>query len=241
MSANIERFRAALLAVLRRELLNVRDGKLPAIMATKPDESIIHNLSRDQQLVADLFWGAAEIWDCQAVLNDIETFLRRNPYTSLGVSRSRYLSYHVGNFLSEIYVLHERVNRFTKIVERKYRKNQTPQLAGVALARKKVLSALAGLRHKRGMHVHERRFTTPGLHRLAGFEILAEIEEADRPPLTFAVIQHEYRQERAYWRKSVRETTTVAEKLLDELFAALWPVVFTDQDELKRPSHWPDA
>lgn len=140
-AAALERFRASVLFVLRREFLDLSEGKLPPIMAEKRHDAITANLSRDQQLLAEIFWGSVEMWESHEALRDIETYLSRNPYSRLGVDKHRYLRYHVTNYLNEVYILQERLQAFTTGLLRKYRKNGPADLAAISGAGERGVTA----------------------------------------------------------------------------------------------------
>ena len=240
-TSNVDRFRDALLAVLRREIVDPSGEQLPPIMADDAKDSILHNLSRDQRLIADMFWGCVEIWECQEAARDIEIYLSRTPYTRLGVSKARYLKYHVTNYLNEIYMLRERIEAFTKTIERKYKQNPAHELAEIAQARQKALTELDGLVSIRGRHVHRRRFTTRQLHRLTGFELLLDTTEVSERSRLAGLVMHEYLEQRSWWKEFVQKANGSADALVDQVFTALYPMVFTPEGGLRVPRHWPDA
>ncbi len=240
-AGSLERFRKSVLFLLRRDVIDLSEGKLPQIMAEKPQDSITTNLSRDQKLFAEIFGGSVEIWESQEALQDIETYLSRNPYSRLGVDKHRYLRYHVTNYLNEVYILQERLRTFTTTLLRKYRKNAPADLAAISAACEQAVARLSTFVAARGVHVHERRFTNPQLHKLAGLEILRK-ETHDNERFMFGrIADRAFREQRTHWKKLIGQHNLLTDQVLDAFFEALHPVLFRDDGELRRPLHWPET
>lgn len=215
---------------------------MPPIMAENPQDAITTHLSRDQQLLAEIFWGSVEIWECQEALKDIETYLSRNPYSKLGVDKHRYLlRYHVTNYFHEMYILQERLRAFTTSLVRKYCRNAPADCAAISGAGEQTVAGLSEFVAVRGLHVHERRFTSRQLHRLADLEILRNETRDDERSIFATIADSEFREQRTHWKKVIRQQNLLTGQILDVFFETLHPSLFRDDGELKRPHHWPEA
>lgn len=238
----LEGFRRVILTLLRRDIFEPNYKTLPPVLARQEDDTFVSDLTRDQRLLADIFWGAAEIWESLDVLADIETYLSRAPRKELGIPKSRHLAYHIGNYLQETYLLRERVNVYCDTLKKKYRKSPAHDPQGIEAARSRLNAALKGLVEVRGTHVHQQRFTDPELHELAGLEILlhGELEERLR---RFAIerSQRIYRQMRDRWRDRIKENNALKKMALDSFFDSLQAFLFDDRGEVRRPNNWPSS
>jgi hypothetical protein len=181
--------------------------------------------------------------------------LSRNPYSKLGVAKNRYLKYHVTNYLNEVYILQKRLEAFTKLLHRKYRKNPSADLMAISEAGARAANGFSTIVELRGVHVHERRFTSPELHRLAGLEIILSEEQntgqdqrdtlarvnaaSEKMYFVGKAAEYGFRHLRAYWKTAINNDNVVTEQILNEFFEALYPLLFDDNGEMRRPCHWP--
>ena len=201
----MEHFRDILLALIRRDILAPRPGQLPPILADGKDTDITSDLSRDQRLLLDVFWGVVDIWKSYDVLRDVETYLARAPRAVSRIPRSRYLLYHVAVYLNETYLLKERIETLCASLTRKYRRNPPSHHSVLDAARDAAVASLATVTAARGTHVHDKRFNTPSLHQLAGLELALQTH-SDFPKnlLYLRILQRLSRDETSHWRRTIR-------------------------------------
>ena len=74
--------------------------------------------SPKEKLLRKILSGFSEIEATFQVLNDIPFYIRRFPSQNTNVSKTRFLNYHVGNYLNENYILRERLRTYQKVIVR---------------------------------------------------------------------------------------------------------------------------
>lgn len=200
------------------------------------------SLRRDHRLVWDLVQSATEVWETYDALLEIATFLRRTPYTSLGVTKTRYLHFLIGAYLHEVYILKERVEALAKTVARKYRQDDTPARTSFLTTSQRVVAGLTNPLRVRGRHVHSRRYNDESLQHMTSLEFLAEA--SDNPVFRLVASEdfnRQYRSSCREWRSTIAGNNAASKALLDALFTAMSEVVFARGAQIRRPAHWPDG
>jgi hypothetical protein len=182
--------------------------------------SLSRNLSRDEQYFATVTASYREIEASVDRLHDIAVFMRRFPFADTTVSRSRYLRHNIESYLHEAYILHQRLTSFLPILRRKFRHSPDADLISSSLARADELIhiALDNVLAVRGRHVHENRYSDNDLARLDTLELLTQ--NADMTQLAEFYIT-EYKRIRQTWVKTVGDTITVLDLMLDGYFNLL--------------------
>ena len=184
-----------------------------------------------------LFAGFTEIHNSYYSLLDIEVYLRRFPYHNTGVSRTRYLAYHMENYLNEVYILKERLISYCTIVGRLYRNDQTlkdllktamKDLSGI------VQKSLKGITDVRRTHVHGTRFTDENLDRLSTYEMISHGPNKI-PPLKI-LYNSTYRNTRKEYSVTIKRNNEQIRKILDTYFEVLYAVVSDKKMGIRYPS-----
>lgn len=189
--------------------------------------------SQTERLIGELFFDFTEITKSYLSLRDIEIYVRRFPYRDTDVSRSRYLRYHVENYLNEVYILQERLTKHLTIIERRYRKSQRIQEIKAKLdpLYKLVSLSLDGIISIRGSHVHRVRFSDEDTERLEIFEL---IDNADEPFLS-GFHNMEYRKIRNKWLGLIKSNNNGIKKLLNIYCNNLYFAIFDERGNLILP------
>jgi hypothetical protein len=183
--------------------------------------------------------GFREIHNSYYSLLDIEVYIGRFPYGKTSVSKTRYLAYHMENYLNEVYILKERLNFYCTTVGRMYRNDQT--LKNVKETMKTlsdcVQKVLKGTTDARGTHVHKNRFTDEDLDRLSSLE-LANHGPNDIPILKIMYESH-YKKTRKKYSLAIKQSNKEIKDLLDGCFEVLYGVVADENRQIRYPKAKP--
>jgi len=173
-----------------------------------------------------LFFGLGEIEECVEVLREIPFYMRRFPPKEFKVSRTRFLRYHIGNYLNEVYILRERLKAYHKIVQRVYRRHLQvlERLRPQVQKLEEIVNSFEQIVKVRGVHVHQRRYEDEEVDRLALLEILAEEESVSRVLYPMAL-----RKARRKWVQIMEENLRAVNSVLDVYFEILYSVVFDEK------------
>jgi len=186
-----------------------------------------------------LYTGFNEIHNSYDSLLDIEVYLRRFPYNKTRVSKTRYLAYHMENYLNEVYILKERLDSYCTIVGRLYRNDQTLKDLDLKKAMKDlsafVQKSLKGITDTRGAHVHNTRFTDENLARLSTMELI------NYGPKKISLLETLYDSTHRNIRKeyvvAIKQNNERIRIILDTYFEVLYAIV----DDKKMGIRYPDS
>ncbi len=137
-----------------------------------------------------------------------------------GVSKSTYLSYHIENYLNEIYILKGRLENYLNILEKAYLKSV------VVDATKNAFKSLRDIISKtfqvysrvRGSHVHVARYNDSNIKRLSILELLMIDEKDELTKLIKPLYEIIYKEVHERWEKKVRKDLQQVHKLMDIYF-----------------------
>lgn len=191
-----------------------------------------------EQYFGLMFQYFTEISKSLETLEDINFYIGRFPYSGTKITRERYLQFNVESHFSEIYILRERLNRFTTFIERQFRRH--PHLENVqtrcAVLRQAIVTALEGVSSVRGRHIHELRFGDDGIDRISTMGLLSRGSDDELSTLIKQYYRSEYRRIRKVWRDRTRGDFKAIQKLLDLYFDELYPIAFdADTGEIRYP------
>lgn len=127
-----------------------------------------------------LFFGFTEILESVDVFREIPFYIRRFPPKSFGISQTRFIRYHIGNYLNEICILQERLKGYIKVVKRIYRANRQV-LSSLENRLPKINSLLQAFEQSvrvRGVHVHQRRYVDRDIDRLILLDVLTSVDKS---------------------------------------------------------------
>lgn len=185
------------------------------------------------QYYAILWSGFIEISETFDVLRDIPEYMRRFPVKTLGLSKLRFLRYHITNYFNEVYILEQRLKAYQTRIYRACKKD--PRLINMEDDRKQLelmLSGFEGIRKTRGLHVHRERFTDKQLERLGLLELLASHGE---PGVSAMLYKHAIRDSRKKWLKILYENNAAMEQTMDVYFSILYSTVFDKKGQIIVP------
>jgi hypothetical protein len=192
-------------------------------------------LSPQEKTLKNIVFGISEIEESFQVLSDIPFYLKRFPPKNSNISKTRFLNYHVGNYLNENYILRERLVAYQKVVTRMYRHDgRLIELGRQVKKIEMVVSGFDGIVATRGKHVHQKRYDDEDFERLHFFERMAK----DDDPLAsllgelYPLALKEYR---IKWIKTVSENNDNIKRILDMYFEILYGVVFGENGKFVYP------
>jgi hypothetical protein len=162
-------------------------------------------------------------------MRNIEYYMTHVPRLKRGPSKVDYLGYQVECHLHEIYILRVRIESFTKVIERAYRKERSSRRIAAAMNRirrasKRVLEPAVRIR---GDHVHARRLRAPDFERLEFIQQIAKHAPSDSRARIDRIFASTYLATRKYRLEAVREMNTACESLLDYAAGQCASVLFS--------------
>ena len=185
--ANVSTFERALMRAMAIHLMPKLYEDKPALNNVLVNEILglegpRHVSSEYSQLEFDLwkvFRGYSEITKSVSTLKDIGFYISKFPYAEEAVSPSRYLQFHAEAYLSEVYILRERMNALAKVVKRQLKRLQSPVSHSEALGRAllTVEATLGPVVKVRGRHTHEQRLADPEIERLDTIALFVQFPE----------------------------------------------------------------
>lgn len=182
-----------------------------------------------------LMAGFTEIYSSYFSLLDIEVYLRRFPYPNTRVSKTRYLAYHMENYLNEVYILKERLSSYCTVVTRLYRNDHTLNDPKDTLKHLSdiVQKSMKAITETRGAHVHSTRFTDEDLDRLTSLELVNKGPN-QIPPLK-TVYESTFRNARRKYCRAVKQNNEEIKKIIDAYFEVLYSVVTDGKGGVRYP------
>jgi len=186
--------------------------------------------------ISKLATGFNEIHDSYYSLLDIEVYMARFPYSNTRVSKTRYLIYHMENYLNEVYILQQRLKCYFTIVGRLYRNDRRHQdiLKTVKTLSSLVQNALEEIVDTRGAHVHRMRFSDEDLERLNLQEILSK-HGGDELKVLKNFFKFDYGSIRKRYKQIINRNNEEIKKMLDACFDILYKIVADEKRKIKYP------
>lgn len=194
-------------------------------------------LDRGDRLLLDVVHLLTELSDSLGMLNDIDVYMRRFPFRSYGVPPTRYLRYHIGNYLGEMYVIKERLITLAKLVEKAYSKNARRELVRTcaANARKIAEESLEQIAKVRGSHIHKSRYSDTEIEEFELYALLSNTpDDPDTPPYSL-LHDFTYKNLRKKWCRLIATNNQNLARVLDNYCAAILPALFSDDGSFIRP------
>jgi hypothetical protein len=198
--------------------------------------------------VGRLFQGLMEIRHSQERMKDVETYLRVFPFPKrLNLSKSGYLGFVVEAYIQELYLLKERLKRFSTMIERAWRKNRSAKKVASACKHLRDIAegSMVGAVKARGNHVHgDARFDDTQLEHLRFLETTLHLLQ-QFPPTTAQELAYEstakmlYRRAHANakreWVAKVHANNAGCEHLIEAACKLLRPVIVMADGTLGDP------
>jgi hypothetical protein len=174
----------------------------------------------------ELFSGFMEIYNSFQALRDIEIIVSGLTTRQSKISKTRLFSYHIHNYLNENYILEKRLEQFpVKFLRSSKRWDKSTRQLSEKL-NEMIFATFKNINTIRGKHVHSTRYSDSELDRL--FMLERAITYADhrlQEPL-LKLFKIEFAMSRRQWADKIRNNNDEVEKLLDQYFLIIHPLVF---------------
>ncbi len=182
--------------------------------------------SYEEKVLKKMVFGISEIEASFQTLNDIPLYIKRFPNKNSNISKTRFLNYHVGNYLNENYILRERLVTYQKVIARMYKNDERLSELNKQIKKIEVLvTGFDGIIVTRGRHVHQERYGDEDFERLTFFERMAK-EDDPLSSILGEVYPLALKDYRAKWIKTISENNDNLKKILDMYFEILYSIVF---------------
>jgi len=185
-------------------------------------------LTKREKFLGDIFKDYYEIFISLENMKMIAIFVRQYPnyrsYKAQRITKTKYLRYHIENYLNEIYIFEKRVEKFlNKLIKKLKSKNLRKEIDKVEKLKDLLYKSLEKAKSIRGIHVHQFRFTDKKLEQLDSLELLTS---NDKLKLLGFYKDLEYRQTRSKWSKIINQNNEALQKLLDHILEEVKSIVF---------------
>ena len=198
----------------------------PLVKKKLNDESFF---STQEGMEFIIFNGFSEISDSINTLKLIETFIKTNPPKENGINYSNYLTYHVHNYLQEMYILKERLTTYSKKIKRSYSKViQDKMIKDMVESLMKIildaLNGVTGLHGARNKHVHAKKFKDEELNWLSSSIFLADFNYKFR-----IESEHAYLKAKAKWSTRIETNNRELDQLIDMFFNTMYGIISVNE------------
>lgn len=161
-------------------------------------------------------------------LSDIAVYLSKCPFAEDEIPPSRYLQFHAEAFVSETYILRERMEVLLKISKRQLKKLRPPaataaQVDGLLAHVHAALEPVVDVRRK---HTHEERLNEAAIERLDTIDLLLTFPEAGVQRIAKKVRPRAIREAFIELRRRVSLQTRIAKALRRECESVLLKALF---------------
>lgn len=236
-----ERFQTAMIAAAQQHLKPAIEKHRDALAETLNNDlfdldgprKLDRPLDARDEFFGKIFCGFMEIYKSLETLNDIAFYINRFPFHQTRITRERYLQFHVESYVSEVYILRERLTPYITLIERQYRRDS--RLSGVqarcTALTEAITQSLQGIVDVRGHHVHRVRFSDNDIDRLSTFTLLSQGSDGELSSFMKESYHYEHRRVKKKWCDRAKANNKAIRELLDIFFDSLFPVVF-DEDTL---------
>lgn len=176
-----------------------------------------------------IFRGYTEISTSYETLLLIEKFIKINPPDSEGINHSNYLNYHIHNYLQEMYILKDRLDRYLKLITERYKADFNQVLLDdikINLLKfiKGVLQNITGhTTGARSKHVHYERFFDEEMKWLSSTTLLAQFHDEFKIESKKAYIDAKNK-----WHGLIQNNNVEVLNLFDTYFNVLFHIITID-------------
>ena len=199
---------------------------LTPFVEQKLKEPDFYTLQTDMEFI--ILNGYSEISNSLETLRLIELFLKISPPEVDGINFSNYLTYHVHNYLQEMYILKERLITYSVKIQRKYNKVLDKEKLDniISLLMSIITSSLNGITGNDGVrntHVHFEKFKDDELNWLSSTTFLAGFHDE------FTIhSKAAYEIAKTKWYKTIKNNNIELNKLIDIYFDTIYSIITVD-------------
>ncbi len=207
-----------------------------------PDKLVTVNqkLSPQDIFFGVLFYGFNEIYISFERLKDLEVYISRFPNVKTPIAKINYLRFLIENYISEVYILKERLNKYLKKIRESYIEDRRYVLIRKTCDQliNAVEDSLENIITIRGSHTHLVRYEDRDIKRLESIFFFNEyLDELQKYVDDYIIpnFKNEYRKLRRKRKKILKDNNKKIKILLDYCFKKMLKIVFTDDDEISCP------
>jgi len=175
-----------------------------------------------------IFNGFTEISNSISTLRLIEKFVSITPPNEEGIDYSNYLTYHVHNYLQEMYILKERLKTYATKIQRRYakaidEKSVTTVIESLIKIITESLKNITGDGGARNLHVHAKKYADEELNWLSSTTFLAAFDDEFKIHSKVA-----YESAKNKWQKTIENNNRELSKLIDLYFNTIYSIISVD-------------
>ncbi|MHC2995456.1 MAG: hypothetical protein IBV53_08160 [Candidatus Atribacteria bacterium] len=247
---SFDKYRENLFSIARKIITNISKSKENN---KKFEESFINEIffpykltTVDQKLSPQdiffgvLFYGFNEICISFERLKDLEVYNSRFPNTKTPIAKINYLVFLIENYLSETYILKERLNKYSKKIRESYIEDK--RYVSIRKTCDQLISTvediLKNITTLRGSHTHVVRYSDGDIKRLESLFLYKEILDKLQKYLPDYIVPNfkiEYRKLRSKWKKTFEDNNKQIKIMLDYYFKKMLKIVFINDGEISYP------
>jgi hypothetical protein len=248
---SFDKYRENLLSIARKIATNIGRSKenikkfeesfINEIFFSDKRTTINQKLSPQDIFFGALFYGFNEIYFSFERLKDLEVYISRFPNTKTPIAKISYLRFLIENYLNEMYILKERLDKYSKKIRESYIEDKRyisirktcDQLNNTVKGNLKNITTL------RGSHTHVVRYSDRDIERLESLflykEILDDLQKYLPDDYVVPNFKNEYRKLRRKWNKIFKDNNEQIKIMLDYCFKKMLKIVFTNNGEISYP------
>lgn len=245
--SGLTKFQKAMLEAFEHHLapgLEEREDELAKVMENhlfnlEGPRQLDRRLKASEEYFGRVFRGFTEITTSLEILDDIAFYIGRFPFEGTRITRERYIQFHVEAHYNEIYILKERLTKYIKLFQRKFKRD--PQLPNImeqcASLENYMAEILRGVVELRGEHTHKLRFADDHIDRLSTIGLLTLGPDTKLSKFMRNYYRKEHKEVRKIWRNRIRDNVKAIRQLIDAFFEGLFPMVFDSKTGILRIPH----
>jgi hypothetical protein len=179
-----------------------------------------------------LFRPFSEIMTTVEMMECIPIYVRNFPFKKHGVSKTRYIQYHVGNYFVEVGNLRNRLILFVQGIKKAYRNaNDNKKIAGVMKSLNEyIISSFKGVQAIRDEHIHQFRYTGVSVNRLSTLELCRKFDYSFKQAISIDYLyESAFREGRRLWSKHITGELKVIQEILDNYFKIVIETITSDR------------
>lgn len=176
-----------------------------------------------------IFKGFTDICETIETIDMLLILVELNPPRSKRISIDLYFKHIIASYLSEVYILKERLNSYATKTSRMYAKVD-PSL-DVKKDFEKLYSSikdsLEGINNTRNSHVHSERHSDQDLNWLSSLKLVSDSDDSFKENLGY-----QYKKLKIKWKKQISDNNEVMVKLLTTYFDTIFKLISVDGEIL---------
>ncbi|WP_299979081.1 hypothetical protein [uncultured Pseudoteredinibacter sp.] len=172
-----------------------------------------------------IFKGFTDICETIETIELLLVLVGLNPPRSKRISIDLYFKHIIASYISEIYILKERLNSYATKISRMYSKAD-PSLdikADFDDLYSRIKDSLEGINNTRNLHVHSERYSDFDLNWLSSLRLVSEVDDSFELALNC-----KYKELKAKWKKQVFDNNKAIAKLLTSYFDTIFRLISVD-------------